>query len=40
MMVYMSLSNAPSILKTLVAGSREHFKRTPKTRPVPTPKIS
>jgi len=40
MMVYMSLSNAPSILKTVVSGSREHFRRTPKTRPVPTPKIS
>lgn len=32
LMVYISVSNAPSILKT-VFGRREHFKRTPKVRP-------
>lgn len=32
LMVYVSVSNAPSILKTLF-GRREHFKRTPKARP-------
>ncbi|MGB8279175.1 MAG: glycosyltransferase [Methylovirgula sp.] len=32
LMVYVSVSNAPSILKT-VFGRREHFKRTPKARP-------
>ncbi|MHB8885187.1 MAG: glycosyltransferase family 2 protein [Methylovirgula sp.] len=32
LMVYISVSNAPSILKT-VFGRREHFKRTPKARP-------
>ena len=31
MMVYMSVSNAPSILKTLFRGSRESFMRTPKS---------
>lgn len=35
LMVYVSVSNAPSILKTLF-GRREHFKRTPKTRPTAT----
>jgi cellulose synthase/poly-beta-1,6-N-acetylglucosamine synthase-like glycosyltransferase len=33
LMVYVSVSNAPSILRT-VFGRREHFKRTPKTRAV------
>ncbi len=32
LMVYVSVSNAPSIMKT-VFGRREHFKRTPKVRP-------
>ncbi len=32
LMVYISVSNAPSILKT-VFGRREQFKRTPKVRP-------
>jgi cellulose synthase/poly-beta-1,6-N-acetylglucosamine synthase-like glycosyltransferase len=32
LMVYVSVSNAPSILKTIF-GRREHFKRTPKARP-------
>jgi cellulose synthase/poly-beta-1,6-N-acetylglucosamine synthase-like glycosyltransferase len=32
LMVYVSVSNAPSILRT-VFGRREHFKRTPKARP-------
>ena len=32
LMVYVSVSNAPSILKT-VFGRREQFKRTPKVRP-------
>jgi cellulose synthase/poly-beta-1,6-N-acetylglucosamine synthase-like glycosyltransferase len=31
MMVYMSVSNAPSILKTVFHGSRESFMRTPKS---------
>ena len=35
LMVYVSVSNAPSILKT-VFGRREHFKRTPKSRPATT----
>ena len=35
LMVYVSVSNAPSILKTLF-GRREHFKRTPKSRPATT----
>jgi cellulose synthase/poly-beta-1,6-N-acetylglucosamine synthase-like glycosyltransferase len=35
LMVYVSVSNAPSILKT-VFGRREQFKRTPKVRPTPT----
>jgi len=35
LLVYVSVSNAPSILKTLF-GRREHFKRTPKTRPTTT----
>jgi len=39
LMVYVSVSNAPSILKTLF-GRREHFKRTPKSRPTtPRPTI-
>jgi cellulose synthase/poly-beta-1,6-N-acetylglucosamine synthase-like glycosyltransferase len=33
LMVFVSVSNAPSILKTLF-GRREHFKRTPKTKAV------
>ncbi|TAL81432.1 MAG: glycosyltransferase [Beijerinckiaceae bacterium] len=36
LMVYVSVSNAPSILKTLF-GRREHFKRTPKVRPTNPP---
>jgi cellulose synthase/poly-beta-1,6-N-acetylglucosamine synthase-like glycosyltransferase len=36
LMVYVSVSNAPSILKTLF-GRREQFKRTPKSRPATTP---
>jgi cellulose synthase/poly-beta-1,6-N-acetylglucosamine synthase-like glycosyltransferase len=35
LLVYVSVSNAPSILKT-VFGRREHFKRTPKSRPAAT----
>ena len=35
LMVYVSVSNAPSILKTLF-GRREQFKRTPKSRPAAT----
>lgn len=35
LMIYVSLSNAPSILKT-VFGATETWKRTPKTRPVPS----
>lgn len=35
LMVYVSVSNAPSILKTLF-GRKEHFKRTPKVRPTTT----
>jgi cellulose synthase/poly-beta-1,6-N-acetylglucosamine synthase-like glycosyltransferase len=31
MMVYMSVSNAPSILKTVFRGSRDSFMRTPKS---------
>jgi cellulose synthase/poly-beta-1,6-N-acetylglucosamine synthase-like glycosyltransferase len=31
MMIYMSVSNAPSILKTVLRGSRESFARTPKS---------
>jgi cellulose synthase/poly-beta-1,6-N-acetylglucosamine synthase-like glycosyltransferase len=31
LMIFVSVSNAPSILKTLF-GRREHFKRTPKTK--------
>ena len=31
LMTFVSVSNAPSILKTLF-GRREHFKRTPKTK--------
>ena len=33
LMIYVSVSNAPSILKT-VFGATETWKRTPKTRPV------
>jgi hypothetical protein len=36
LLVYVSVSNAPSILKTLF-GRREQFKRTPKTRPTTRP---
>ncbi len=32
-MIYVSLSNSPSILKT-VFGASETWKRTPKTQPV------
>jgi cellulose synthase/poly-beta-1,6-N-acetylglucosamine synthase-like glycosyltransferase len=35
LMVYVSVSNAPSILKTLF-GRHEQFKRTPKSRPATT----
>jgi cellulose synthase/poly-beta-1,6-N-acetylglucosamine synthase-like glycosyltransferase len=35
LLIYLSVSNAPSILKT-VFGRREHFKRTPKSRPITT----
>lgn len=39
LMVYVSVSNAPSIMKTLF-GRREQFKRTPKTRPTtPRPTV-
>jgi hypothetical protein len=31
LMIFVSVTNAPSILKTLF-GRREHFKRTPKTK--------
>jgi cellulose synthase/poly-beta-1,6-N-acetylglucosamine synthase-like glycosyltransferase len=37
MMVYMSVSNAPSILKTVFSGSRESFMRTPKSRQADAP---
>jgi cellulose synthase/poly-beta-1,6-N-acetylglucosamine synthase-like glycosyltransferase len=39
LMVYISVSNAPSILKT-VFGRREQFKRTPKVRPTSSSKPS
>lgn len=35
LMIYVSVSNAPSILKT-VFGATETWKRTPKSRPVPS----
>jgi cellulose synthase/poly-beta-1,6-N-acetylglucosamine synthase-like glycosyltransferase len=37
LMIYLSVSNAPSILKTLLWRRRQQFKRTPKTRHVARP---